>query len=95
LGIGNCFGEGGPGAIKIGGSPFKTLAEASDIFCTMASPLVRHAEVVQRDQLLTVGDANAYLPSGAVRLIWTLKMKPSAFASVCTQAPHWALHQLV
>jgi hypothetical protein len=32
------------------------------------------------------------LPSGAVWLIWTLKMKPSAFASVCTRAPQWALH---
>jgi hypothetical protein len=30
------------------------------------------------------------LPSGAVWLIWTLKMKPSAFASVvCTRAPQW------
>ena len=51
IGYGNCFVEGGPGAIKIGGSPFKTLAQASDIFFTIASPLVRHAEVVQRDRL--------------------------------------------
>ena len=85
IGYGNCFVEGGPGAIKIGGSP-------PQIF---SAPLRHRWCGTPRScsgiGLLTVRDVNAYLPSAAVWLIWTLKMKPSAFASVCTRAPQWAL----
>ena len=60
IGYGNCFVEGGPGAIKIGGSP-------PQIF---SAPLRHRWCGTPRScsgiGLLNVRDVNPYLPSGAV-----------------------------